>query len=81
MIRRDAEKTIDTLLKGFPIVTITGPRQSGKTTLAKIVFPNKPYVSLEEPDVRLVAREDPRAFLARFPDGAILDEVDRKSVV
>ena len=77
MIRRDAEETIHTLLKGFPVVTITGPRQSGKTTLARAIFPNQPYASLEEPDVRLAAREDPRSFLGRFPDGAVLDEVQR----
>ena len=52
MIARAAEKTIKTLLSGFPVVTITGPRQSGKTTLAKAIFPDKPYVSLEDPDVR-----------------------------
>ena len=77
MIQRKAEKTIRTLLRGFPIVTITGPRQSGKTTLAKAIFPDKPYVSLEDPDVRLAAQEDPRSFLERFPDGAVLDEVQR----
>ncbi len=77
MIQRKAESTIHSLLRGFPVVTITGPRQSGKTTLAKIVFPDKPYVSLEDPDARLMAREDPRSFLKRFPDGAVLDEVQR----
>lgn len=77
MINRIAEKTIRNLLRGFPIVTLTGPRQSGKTTLAKAVFKNKPYVSLEEPDVRQASKEDPRSFLARFPNGAVLDEVQR----
>jgi len=77
MIRRDAENTIYALLRGFPIVTITGPRQSGKTTLAKAIFPHKPYASLEDPDVRQAALEDPRSFLERFPDGAVLDEVQR----
>lgn len=77
MIRRDAEKTIRSLLAGFPIVTITGPRQSGKTTLAKSIFNAKPYASLEDPDMRLMAQDDPRAFLERFPDGAVLDEVQR----
>ncbi len=77
MIQRKAESTIHSLLRGFPVVTINGPRQSGKTTLAKIVFPDKPYVSLEDPDARLMAREDPRSFLKRFPDGAVLDEVQR----
>lgn len=77
MIQRDAEKTIHRLLRGFPIVTITGPRQSGKTTLAKAIFADKPYASLEDPDIRLFAKEDPRSFLERFPDGAVLDEVQR----
>lgn len=77
MIPRDAETLLRTLLRGFPIVTITGPRQSGKTTLAKAVFADKPYLSLEDPDVRRMALEDPRAFLGRLPDGAILDEVQR----
>jgi uncharacterized protein len=77
MIKRDAEEAIHSLLRGFPIVTITGPRQSGKTTLAKMVFPDKPYASLEEPDIRMAAREDPRSFLERFPHGGILDEVQR----
>lgn len=77
MIPRAAEPLLHSLLGGFPIVTITGPRQSGKTTLAKAVFAGKPYVSLEDPDVRLAATEDPRAFLGRFPEGAVLDEVQR----
>jgi hypothetical protein len=77
MISRIAEKTIRKLLRGFPIVTITGPRQSGKTTLARAVFKNKPYASLEEPDIRQAANDDPRSFLARFPQGAVLDEVQR----
>ena len=64
-------------MRGFPIVTLTGPRQSGKTTLAKAVFPDRPYASLEEPDLRRNAQEDPRSFLDRFPNGAVLDEVQR----
>ena len=56
---------------------VTGPRQSGKTTLTRMAFPDKPYVSLESPDERMAAIEDPRSFLARFPDGAILDEAQR----
>jgi len=77
MIIRDAEKTIHAMLRSFPIVTITGPRQSGKTTLAKAIFTDKPYASLEDPDIRLFARDDPRSFLDRFPDGAVLDEIQR----
>jgi len=77
MIPRAAEPSIRSLLEGFPIVTITGPRQSGKTTLAKAIFARKPYVSLEDPDVRIAAKDDPRAFLESFPDGAVLDEIQR----
>ncbi len=58
-------------------ITLTGPRQSGKTTLCQAVFPQLPYVSLEAPDVRAFASEDPRAFLAQFPSGAVIDEVQR----
>lgn len=61
----------------YPVVTVLGPRQSGKTTLARVSFPGKPYRSLEEPDQRAVAERDPRGFLAAVPDGAILDEVQR----
>lgn len=77
MIKRDVEPTILTLLKGFPIVTVTGPRQSGKTTLAKHVFRDKPYISLEDPDARRLAVDDPRAFLSRLPNGGVLDEIQR----
>src|SRR4030042_116631 len=77
MIHRTSRETIENLLGGFPIVTLTGPRQSGKTTLARAVFENHPYASLEEPDLRQAANADPRSFLARFPDGAVLDEVQR----
>jgi uncharacterized protein len=77
MIKRIAEKSIRTLMHGFPMVTLTGPRQSGKTTLSKIIFKDRPYVSLEDPDLRHAAQEDPRSFLQRFPNGAVLDEVQR----
>lgn len=77
MIPRQAAATILRLSAGFPIVAITGPRQSGKTTLVRATFPDKPYVSLEYPDTRAFADSDPRAFLERYPDGAILDEVQR----
>ena len=77
MITRAIEVQLRRLLAGFPIVTLTGPRQSGKTTLARAVFADRPYVSLEEPDLRHLAVDDPRGFLAQFPDGAVLDEVQR----
>jgi len=77
MIPRTAEKTLLRLAKGFPVVALTGPRQSGKTTLARQTFPSKPYLSLEDPDVRALAESDPRGLLAAFRDGAILDEAQR----
>jgi predicted AAA+ superfamily ATPase len=77
MIPRDAAKTLSRLAKGFPIVAITGPRQAGKTTLAKAVFGDKPYITLENPDEREFAQNDPKRFLARFSQGAILDEIQR----
>jgi uncharacterized protein len=64
-------------LAGFPILTITGPRQSGKTTLSRLLAPDLPYLSLEDPDTRAFATEDPRAFLRQVSGGAILDEVQR----
>lgn len=77
MIKRTAHDTILRLAKGFPVVAITGPRQSGKTTLARSVFPDKPYLTLEDPDTRLLAESDPRGLLSHHPDGLILDEVQR----
>jgi len=77
MIPRIAASTLKTLARGYPILAITGPRQSGKTTLARSTFPDKPYVSLEDLDTRAFATEDPRGFLARLESGAILDEAQR----
>ncbi|MGM0578371.1 MAG: ATP-binding protein [Myxococcota bacterium] len=77
MIPRHAAPTVLELARGFPAVVVTGPRQSGKTTLVRACFPDRPYVSLEAPDEHEAATEDPRGFLARFPDGAVLDEVQR----
>lgn len=77
MIKRTALDTILRLAKGFPVIAITGPRQSGKTTLARSAFPDKTYLSLEDPDTRLLAESDPRGLLSRYPDGLILDEVQR----
>ncbi len=77
MIKREAEKMLKRFSSEFRAVLINGPRQSGKTTIAKKVFPDKPYVLLEEPDTRQFAIEDPRRFLAQFPEGAILDEVHK----
>ena len=74
--RRASEKLLE-LATYFKVVAVVGPRQSGKTTLVRSIFPHKPYVSLEDPDRRRYALEDPRGFLGDFPEGAILDEVQR----
>lgn len=74
MIQRSAESTLYRLARGFPVICLTGPRQSGKTTLAKAAFPDKAYISLEDPDIAALAREDPRGLLDRYTDGLILDE-------
>ncbi|WP_257308980.1 ATP-binding protein [Geothrix fuzhouensis] len=75
MIQRDLLPILLRWAAAYPVVTLTGPRQSGKTTLCKAAFPSKPYVSLEPLETRAFALEDPRGFLAQYPDGAILDEV------
>ena len=77
MIPRTLAETLHRLAQSFPVVAITGPRQSGKTTLARDVFASKPYVSLEDPIERAFAMEDPRGFLARFEQGAVFDEAQR----
>lgn len=75
MIQRDLLPILLRWAAAYPVVTLTGPRQSGKTTLCKAAFPGKPYVSLEPLETRAFALEDPRGFLAQYPDGVILDEV------
>jgi uncharacterized protein len=77
MIPRHASSALLHLARGFPILAITGPRQSGKTTLARQCFPHLPYLNLEDLDTRELAASDPRRFLARFANGAVLDEVQR----
>jgi hypothetical protein len=77
MIFRAATFKVQFLAQQFKAVAIIGPRQSGKTTLAKYVFPEKAYVNFENPDTRLFATEDPRGFLSNYPDGAIFDEAQR----
>lgn len=77
MLKRELEPTLKRLANAFPIVAVTGPRQSGKTTLVQKLFPDRPYVTLEDPMERAFAMEDARGFLARFKDGAIFDEAQR----
>jgi uncharacterized protein len=74
---RTAHQRLLQLARGFPVVVITGPRQSGKTTLARHALPEYAYVSLEDPDVRERVAADPRGFLAAFRQGVILDEAQR----
>lgn len=77
MIERELSKKVKSLAKKMPVLAIVGPRQSGKTTLVKSLFKNKPYVSFENSDIRDHALNDPRDFLGRYPKGAIFDEVQR----
>ena len=76
MIPRHLTPALRHAAETWPVVTVTGPRQSGKTTLVRAVFPEHRYVSLEAPDVRERARSDPRGFLAQA-DRLILDEIQR----
>ena len=77
MIKRDLAEELTKAARQFPAITLTGPRQSGKTTLCRALFPSHPYATLEATDVRSFARDDPRGFLAQFAGGAIIDEVQR----
>jgi len=77
MIRRLIDTKLKALAKVFPAIAVIGPRQSGKTTLIKSIFPKKSYVLLEDPDTLEFAEKDPRGFLGQFPDGAVLDEAHR----
>jgi len=81
MIEREITKELVNLSKKYPVVTITGPRQSGKTTLVKNTFPNKKYFNLEAPDINELAISDPRAFLKMTENNAILDEIQNTPVL
>lgn len=74
MIPRTAAETLKILARDYPMVAVTGLRRSGKTTLVRAALPQKPYASLEDPNQREFAQDDPRRFLGRFADGAVLDE-------
>ena len=74
MLPRHAAAHLRELATWYPVVAVTGPRQSGKTTLARQVFADRPYISLEDHDVRESALADPRGFLALYPNGAVIDE-------
>ena len=77
MIKRQASQLLGQMAKGFPVVALTGPRQSGKTTLARQTFPDKPYFSFEDLEIRQRVMADPRQFFALLPKGAVLGEVQR----
>lgn len=77
MFSRRLAPTLQRLARHFPVLAVVGPRQSGKTTLARSVFADKPYVSVEDPAERAFAESDPKGFLARFAGGAVFDEAQR----
>jgi len=77
IINRTLKNSLKQLATTYPIVALMGPRQSGKTTLAKLTFPNFKYVTLEDLDTRTYAQEDPRDFLLYYSNGAIIDEIQR----
>ena len=77
LYKRQMAKELRAAASKNPVVTVTGPRQTGKTTLVKAVFPDKPYANLESLRTRELALADPLGFLDRFPDGVILDEIQR----
>lgn len=77
MIPREAASKALQLAGQYPVLTITGPRQSGKTTLCRMIFSDKDYVSLEDIDERQYAQNDPRGFLNRFKNSVVIDEIQR----
>jgi len=77
MVEREVSAKVLEYAAQYPVVTITGPRQSGKTTLCRMLFPDRPYVSLEAPEERAFAMQDPKGFLERFGSGVVIDEVQR----
>jgi predicted AAA+ superfamily ATPase len=81
MIKRLITTELIEAAREYPVVTVFGPRQSGKTTLSRMTFPDKPYYSLENPDLRMAAETDPKGFLSTLPAGAILDEIQRLPVL
>lgn len=77
LVTKDLHNELLAAASEYPVVTILGPRQSRKTTLARMSFPRREYRSLEDPDVRMAAEADPRGFLDSVPEGAVLDEIQR----
>ena len=75
MITRFIEKKLSEMATKFPVIVVTGPRQSGKTTLCKKLFKSYAYVTLENPDFREYAESDPRGFIEEYSDRVIIDEI------
>jgi predicted AAA+ superfamily ATPase len=76
MIERTITKKLSEMLEKFPVALLTGPRQSGKSTLLRNAFPTCDYVSLEEPDIRLLAQNDPRGFLNNYRNNSLKRQLD-----
>ena len=81
MIKRSISEELLDCCTEYPVVTVFGPRQSGKTVLVRENFPDKPYYLLEDPDTRQAAEMDPRGFLGQMKEGAVLDEIQRLPVL
>jgi len=77
MFKREIQKELAELVGNYPVVTITGPRQAGKTTLAKMQFPDFNYCNLEDPEIRDLADKDPNAFFKYYSCPLIIDEIQR----
>jgi predicted AAA+ superfamily ATPase len=77
MIKREIEKELIGLAREYPVVTLTGPRQAGKTTLVRMAFPDYSYCNLEHPEIREIARSDPKALFNIYRTPVILDEIQR----
>lgn len=76
-LKREIQSELEQMAREYPVVTLLGPRQAGKTTLVKSVFSEMPYINIELPEIQQLAEEDPRGLLARYPNGVILDEIQR----
>lgn len=76
-VKRTLQSQLKRMARIFPIATVTGPRQSGKTTLCKMAFPKANYLSLEDPELRAYANQDPRGFIDDHKGRTIIDEVQR----
>jgi len=77
MIKRDIQNILPSLTATYPVIAINGPRQAGKTTLAKMAYSNYNYCNLEDPDIRLLAETDPKSFFRQYQPPVIIDEIQR----